>query len=589
MNKNSALLLLVIIVFGIYYPAIFAGVNSLDDFRMLDGLPQNGHLDLFSLFNPAYAIGYFRPLTILSYYIDNSVFSFAPEAMHLENVVIHLINALLLFAVGCELFKKQYFKIELSFVAACIFALHPLNVEAVAWISGRTDLLATFFGLLGLLCVCQFINSERLIWLWYAASICTIGALAKETALFCLPSLYLLAFTNDRVLMININTCRWNKLVLRLSSMIIPFILLGVTYVSCRLSTIKIVTKSALPSINVAQKFNFFYSNISLMKHAITTYGFYIKKLIYPLPLNFAITSISPLYLWLGLSIVFCSLYLCIIQRKNSLALQMTIACFCVMFSAVVISRASIAWTPYAERYMYLPTVFFAIGIVDVSRYFFVRFVSEKKSQLATFVILSIMAVITSNRAMVWQNNLTLYQDTIRKSPDFAPISNELAIALSENNQNDKALRQIEIGKKSKIEGDMALLYVNQASILGVQKKYDEAYKALDLTFKKSRIEFAHIEVIKTYIYLMERDHVETKDRRRAVWLMSKLADFHELYYKRSGDTDHLYRAGQLALAGNDRIKAHKFFLEVAEKAPNESMFKSFGRKMARKTEVVER
>jgi hypothetical protein len=86
----------------------------------------------------------------------------------------------------------------------------------------------------------------------------------------------------------------------------------------------------------------------------------------------------------------------------------------------------------------------------------------------------------------------------------------------------------------------------------------------LACTYKNKDIGSAHIEVIKSYINLMERERINTTDRKRSKKLLSKLADLHELYYKRSGDTDHLYRAAQLALAAGNRDKAHAFFLEAA-------------------------
>jgi len=589
MRKTTALLVLTIFVLGIFYPAIFAGVNSLDDFRMLDGLPKSGNLDVFTLFNPAHAIGYFRPLIVLSYYIDNSLLDLPPQAMHLENILLHLLNSLLVLRIGLSLFRKLAHSVELAFLAACIFALHPLNVEAVAWVSGRTDLLATLFALLAIVCTCCFIAKGRLIWLWYGAIICVIGALAKETALFCLPAAYLLAVAQDEDIRSALVDRRYRCLFSRGSAMVVPFLLSGLTYLSCRLTTLKIVTQIAAAPGGGAVAPNPLHARIALLNDALTTYGFYLKKLFLPLPLNFAITGVSPLYFWPGSAAMILVLYLCVIRRKNSIALQMTLACLCVMLSALVISRAGIAWTPYAERYLYLPSVFFALGIVDAGYRIVLRVSSPRFSQIAVFVLLALTAVITAKRVTIWQDNLTLYQDTIRKSPDFAPISNELAIALNEKNRPEDALKQLEAGKKAKKEGDMALLYVNQAAILGGQKKFDEAYKVLARTHRGKGIDTAHIEVVKTYIHLMERDQLNTKDTKRAERLVARLADLHEIYYKRSGDTDHLYRAGQLALAGKNRAKAHRFFTEVADKAPKESMYKEFASKMAGKTETQTR
>src|SRR5690242_10177233 len=69
--------------------------------------------------------------------------------MHLENVLFHLLNVLLLFAVARRYAPEQEGRPPLlALTAALLFALHPINAEAVNWISGRSDLIACFFVLL---------------------------------------------------------------------------------------------------------------------------------------------------------------------------------------------------------------------------------------------------------------------------------------------------------------------------------------------------------------------------------------------------------------------------------------------------------
>ena len=304
-----------------------------------------------------------------------------------------------------------------------------------------------------------------------------------------------------------------------------------------------------------------------------------------PLPLNFAITEISSIYGVLGIAVIITSCYL-MIKWHKLIAVQMFLASLVVMLSAFVISRAQIAWTPFAERYMYIPSLFFACAVVDtfssLSRFFSVR-----NATLILFIFLVCIAGITAHRAEIWQDNLTLYQDTQKKSPNFASINNELAIALIENSKFTEAAEQIERGKKTTNGGNMPLLFVNQALMYGNKKMYAEAYRVLDSSYKQGTIEAADIEIIKTYINLMELEKIYSKDRRRALRINPKLVVLHELYYKRSGDSDHLYRAAQLELAGNNKKHAHELFEKVAEVAPKESMYKNFARKMALKTEPV--
>jgi hypothetical protein len=588
MRKSTALLVLIVFVLGVYYPTIFAGVNSLDDFRMLEELPKSGALNILSLFNPSHSAGYFRPLTILSYYIDVSLLNLTPEAMHLENVLIHLANSMLVLLVGLSVFRGQERQVELSFVAACVFALHPLNVEAVAWISGRTDPLTTFFALLSLITLYRFVESKRLYWLWLCALLCVVGALAKETALFCLPAAFMLACANDVCLRSAFRQREFTALFARASLMVAPFLLTSAAYLAVRLTTLRYVAKTVAAKGVAGAEGNVVHTLFTLVRDLFTTYGFYTKKLFLPLPLNFAITEIHGTYLWLGLVVLVFTIY-CLVRRLDSIAFQMLLATLTVMFSSFVISRAGIAWTPYAERYLYLPTVFFAFGIVDAGRRFCLRFLNRRAGVIAAFILLGLMTTITASRSMIWQNNLSLYQDTIRKSPNFGCISNELAIALFSEKRLDEAMAQIERGKQAKTQGDMVLLYVNQASILGEKKQYADAYRALACTYRNGDISSAHIEVIKSYINLMERERIEAKDSKRADKLLSKLADLHELYYRRSGDTDHLYRTAQLTLAAGNRSKAHVLFCEVADRAPKESMYKEFALKMSKKTEKSSR
>jgi hypothetical protein len=88
--------------------------------------------------------GFWHPLTWLSHLLDSSLFGMNPAGPHCVNVLIHAANVLLLFfllyrATGC---------LGRSFLVAALFALHPLNVESVAWIAERKNVLSTFFFLL---------------------------------------------------------------------------------------------------------------------------------------------------------------------------------------------------------------------------------------------------------------------------------------------------------------------------------------------------------------------------------------------------------------------------------------------------------
>jgi protein O-mannosyl-transferase len=98
-----------------------------------------------------------HPLTWLSHMTDCQLFGLQPGAHHLVNVLFHAVNAALLFLLLLRVTAAMW---PAAFVAA-MFALHPLHVESVAWVSERKDVLSTFFGLLALAAYARFVGGDK--------------------------------------------------------------------------------------------------------------------------------------------------------------------------------------------------------------------------------------------------------------------------------------------------------------------------------------------------------------------------------------------------------------------------------------------
>jgi tetratricopeptide (TPR) repeat protein len=107
------------------------------DIRSLRNIP--------SLFvsGPFAGIGgnFYRPMQFVSYAIDYALWGLNPFGYHLTNMLIHSANAALVFFILLAVTGRR----RAAFVAAALFVVHPINTEAVAYISGRADLLAAFF------------------------------------------------------------------------------------------------------------------------------------------------------------------------------------------------------------------------------------------------------------------------------------------------------------------------------------------------------------------------------------------------------------------------------------------------------------
>ncbi len=132
---------------------------------------------------------FYRPLTSLSYWLDFKVWGLNPAAFHLTNILLHTVNAILFLAVLLSLGIPQLS----SFAAALLFSIFPLHFENVAWISGRTDLLAFFFGALSVLLLVKFLKKKSGLSIGLSSLFFLLSLLAKESTIV-LPALFLIVF-----------------------------------------------------------------------------------------------------------------------------------------------------------------------------------------------------------------------------------------------------------------------------------------------------------------------------------------------------------------------------------------------------------
>ena len=127
-----------------------------------------------------------QPLVWLSYMIDVELYGRNAAGFHLTNVALHACNVILVFAVFCAGTRQRW---PSTFVAA-LWAVHPLHVESVAWVTERKDVLSTFFGLLAIL---AYIRSTRAAKSWRLLSLGAFAAsLMSKQMLVTLPCLLLL-------------------------------------------------------------------------------------------------------------------------------------------------------------------------------------------------------------------------------------------------------------------------------------------------------------------------------------------------------------------------------------------------------------
>jgi protein O-mannosyl-transferase len=429
-KSRTSLLFLSFIILGVYYPAIFGPLNSIDDPGMYSYLLNTDRFTIHSIFATGGG-NYYRPILIVSYMMDKYVWGLEESFMHLENVVFHLLNTLLVFAIArnCAL-RKGLSSGVAPLIVAFFFGIHPLSTEVVSWISGRTDLLAGFFLFLSVWLLLR--QSSNYLSITAAALCMLLGCLAKETAIFFLPAALLLPFyiskDNDKTTSIRVTF--FNNL-----THFFVFPLAGASYFALRTGAFTHIDHGVVQVFNHVGGENSagLLLNLRLIVKAA---GFYLKKLFIPFPLNFGITHVSDFYIPVGI-LLFTIVLISFIRRTM---LSFFVVCAAAIgSSALLIPLLNQTWTPLAERYMYIPSAFFIMWLT----FSIYQWDNREQYRPQITVVLCLFAATfiygTATRAILWQDNLALYQDTLRKSPDFIPAKNEIANALYERGKNQEA------------------------------------------------------------------------------------------------------------------------------------------------------
>ncbi|HWD18632.1 MAG TPA: tetratricopeptide repeat protein [Verrucomicrobiae bacterium] len=193
-SKNSmpAVLVCLVLALGtlfLYAPAFHFDFAPYVDPVYVTANPHVSHglsgSELGWYFQAGYA-GNWHPLTWISHALDCQVFGLKPSGPHVVNVLLHIVNSLLVFFVLRQI-TGAFWR---AAAVAALFAWHPLQVETVAWISERKDLLAALFFLLTLLAYARYVRGAKI---GYALALaCFALGLMSKPVLVTLPCILLL-------------------------------------------------------------------------------------------------------------------------------------------------------------------------------------------------------------------------------------------------------------------------------------------------------------------------------------------------------------------------------------------------------------
>ncbi|WP_020676432.1 tetratricopeptide repeat protein [Geopsychrobacter electrodiphilus] len=573
-SKKYVCLLLSLIVLGVYYPLIFSPFNSVDDLALSKYLLNLGHFDLAKHFFPGGEHNYYRPVLMLSYVADQCLWGGDPSFMHLENVLLHLSNVLLVFFISLQLCRILSIQnVTLPFFSSVIFAIHPINVESVAWVVGRTDLLAGFFVLLALLFLLFALRFGSFQYGLYGAFFLLVGCLSKETALFFIPGVFLLLFLPK-------SSSLWfsrTDLTFRLSllgcygfSAVVYFIMRFIAVNSDR--GVRYVLSFA--EQNSAQSVSDVISTlVSVSTLFLKTSGFYLTKLVMPFPLNFGIVEVGNGYVLPGFILMILVVFL--FMKRNVLTTFFLMSAF-LGSSALLAVFTGGMWTPFAERYMYIPCATFVIGVT----FLLWKIVATKKLVQKFLILLFPVFMVTTayatvSRCLTWQDNEALFRDTVAKSPSFVAAKNELANALREKGKTAEALeiiRNLDGTGMQAASLNKALFRFSDGDVDGARKMLLSHVEASDSLESRS----LEVLVKLTMEMVASSPSVIEKTRLRRE-VISWLGRLHEL----SGNPFYYYRLGNMYLQLNESATAQQFFAKAAEEFPDNSIYKKPSQKLA--------
>src|SRR5881392_2181646 len=427
--RGRALILAVVLaavtIFA-YRPAWHAGFLWDDDDYIINNelltSPHGWQRIWFSLDSPSQ---YF-PLTYSTFRIEHALWGLNTTGYHLVNLLLHVANAFLVWAVLARL------RVPGAWLAAAIFALHPVQVESVAWITERKNVLMGFFFLLTLLAWIAFVDERtKRPWRFYGlALILYLLALSAKTTACTLPAALFL------ILWLQKKPISWKRVF-----QIVPFLVLGIAMGLLAMWWERYHQGTSRTVFT-------FLSPIERVLVASRAIWFYLSKLAWPSNLTFIYPrwDIAPTHLlnyaWL-LAGVFVCVAIYFLRRYVGRCVEVAAAFFVATLSPVLgfIMLYTFRYTFVADHYQYLacigPIALASAGVVTFADAF-----KQSRGLIlsAAVCVLAVLGVLTWRQSVRYGDIEALWRVTLAKNPGCWMAHNNLGFVLFEKGQFDQAI-----------------------------------------------------------------------------------------------------------------------------------------------------
>ena len=377
------------------------------------------------------------PLTTLSHMVDCQLYGLKAGGHHLTNVLLHAVSAVLLFLVLYQMTRALW---RSAFVAA-LFAIHPLGVESVAWVSERKDVLSGVFFMLTLWAYAGYVRNPK-SWTHYGAALffAALGLMSK-------PMLVTLPFVLLLLDYWPLNRFASPSAAGRLVVEKIPFLALSV--VACLMTWLMQQTTGAANTLAMVP--------LSLrIENAFVSGARYLGKIFwqenlavfYPLPGRWP--------MWLVLFSAALLLVLCVgaVAFRKKYPFVLTGWFWFAGMLVPVIGLVQVGSQAMADRYVYLPQIGLYVLVVWLVAELSADF-PERPVMLVGLctVVLGALTYRASLQTSYWSNSETLWRHAVACTPDdvwaqsisgYAIVHNNLGSALLQDRQLDEAIVQFQ-------------------------------------------------------------------------------------------------------------------------------------------------
>ena len=419
------LLLLVVVCIGVYFPTVGNQFQMRwdDQWQIMNSYSENGFTgdNLYAILSDSY-YGQYSPLNQLFYTLIYSFFGYNPAVYHLYSLLLHLANVCFTFLLINRILisgKRTDEKTAnlVSFFVALLFGIHPLQVEAVAWISASKVVLYSFFTLAALLTYLKYVDSDKIRYYLLSLIFFVFSFGGKEQSVVLPVVLILLDWAVKR---------NWKDKNVWIEK--IPFLLFAVFFGLFTLSVQNAPLVKEWAGYTFIQRLVFAcYAPVEyVVRLALPFNLLYIYP--FPMPPGDALPLKMLIYPFLLLTAV-----IWIFTGRKQWPLIFGVFFFLIHIALTIHIAPMSRFTIVADRYTYLPS----IGMFFVGTWYAVAFLRSriKKQRQWFYAIIAsyllYLGIYAHQRTKVWYDSDTLKQEV----QELLQERNRLEEAPDENEQ----------------------------------------------------------------------------------------------------------------------------------------------------------